>query len=65
MRGPSQPGQSTGGPHRFGGPRPAPTQGPRQDGNRSGPPSGQRSGDGRPGQGHPHGSRQPGRKRGR
>ena len=72
MRGPQQPGQSTGQPPRFGGPRHGSPQGQRQNGgNRPGPPAGQRGGGGRPGpgqgqgQGQPRGPRPPGRKRGR
>ena len=61
LRGPQQPGQSSGQPPRFGGPRQGFPQGERQNGNRPpGPPGGQRGG-GRP-QGQPRG---PGRKRGR
>jgi hypothetical protein len=61
MRGPQQPGQSTGQPPRFGGPRPDFPQGQR-DGNRPNPPGGgQHGGGGRP----PGQSRGPGRKRGR
>jgi hypothetical protein len=60
MRGPQQPGQSSGQPPRFGGPRQGSPQGQRDNGNRPGPPGGQRGG-GRP-QGQPRG---PGRKRGR
>jgi hypothetical protein len=62
MRGPQQPGQSTGQPPRFGsgGPRQGSPQGQR-DGNRPNPPGGgQRGGGGRP-QGQARG---PGRKRG-
>jgi hypothetical protein len=64
MRGPNQPGPSTGQPPRFGGPHHGSPQGERQNGNRPGPPGGQRGG-GRPGQGQPRGPRPPGRKRGR
>jgi hypothetical protein len=60
MGGPRQPGQSSGQPPRFGGPRQGSPQGQRDNGNRPGPPGGQRGG-GRP-QGQPRG---PGRKRGR
>jgi hypothetical protein len=63
MRGQNPQGSGAGGPQRFGGPRQG-SSGAGSDGNRQGPPGGQRGG-GRPPQGPPRGPRQPGRKRGR